>query len=140
MSLAESRRQQRKPIPPGLRRVREVAALISVYPSTIYYWIRHGKLKAHEYGHVVYVDTESARSQRKHIKSGKKIIPDLPPPSMVSIAHASADTGVPTGTIQHWAAKGLITAQRHGTKLWYVDLDECLKLADTMKPGPAAKT
>ncbi len=138
MTLAKRRRQRRKPIPPNVCRVSEASALTGISPSTIYRWIRLGQLDPHRSGRMLYVDVDDVRQQQQRNKPAHTGNP--PPEGMVTVRRASTNTGASVQSIREWAAAGLIAAQRHGPKMWYVDLEDCQRLAETMRTGPKPQT
>ena len=138
MIIRDRRRTRRRPIPTGFRRVREAAAIMQTSPSTIYRWIRDEAVRYTTRNNLLYVCIEEIHTHRQTNKRGTSTIPTPPPAGLHSTRDAAAATGVGLRTIQQWAQSGRIRAQRHGTKLWYVDLEDVERLAETMKPGKQA--
>lgn len=120
-----------------MRRISEVSALTGISASTIYRWIRAELLDTHRDGRLLHVSVEAVRELQQRDKPAKT--PEPPPDGMVTVRRAAADTGIAVRTIQTWAKEEQIQAQRHGPRLWYVDLDDCRHLAATLKPGPKPK-
>lgn len=113
-----------------LHKVGEAAALAQVSPSSIYRWIRQGKIDVIRDG-LVYVYLDQVTAQRKRTSRRTSTIPSTPPTGLITIKQAAAQTGISTRTIQGWAKAGTITAIRYRQKLWYVSLDDCLDMRST---------
>jgi excisionase family DNA binding protein len=64
--------------------------------------------------------------------------PTTPPARLHTIAQVSGLTGVPASTIAQWAQQERIEAQKWG-KLWYVNIEDVERTADTLRPGPKPK-
>lgn len=131
---AQRRKAKATPIPRGYCRVSEAAAITDTNPSTIYKWIKTSRVKSRRIGPLIYVRLQDVKETRRSRKRGSTPRP-APPKGMVTTAHASTVTGASRVSIQDWARAGLIRAQRHGKKIWYVDLRDVKKRARTMKPG-----
>ena len=137
MSVTSNRRQaRRRPIPAGVRRVREAAAITTTCPSTIYRWIRTGLVPAVHHDGMLYIHIEDAKDARRTRKRSTNPLP-APPEGMVTTRQASNETGAGQVSIQEWARDGKVQAQRHGPKkwTWYVDLDDVRRMARESKPG-----
>ncbi|MCP4542666.1 MAG: helix-turn-helix domain-containing protein [Chloroflexi bacterium] len=61
------------------------------------------------------------------------------PAHLRRISEVSAMTGIPNRTLREWAADDRIEAHRHGPKLWYINLKDAQRVAQTLKPGPKPK-
>jgi predicted site-specific integrase-resolvase len=137
--IQERRRKRRSPVPVGMRRVSEVAALTSTSPSTIYSWVRQGRVKAKHHRDLLYVSVAEVRHHRKQRRKGSVTIPPLPPAGLHTVRYVSAATGISKTTLQRWARAGLIEARRHGARIWYISLKDARELSQTLKPGPKPK-
>ena len=133
---AQRRKAKATPIPRDYRRVSEAATLTNTNPSTIYRWARTGRIKSRRIGPLIYVHLKDVKKARQSQKRGSTPRPALPR-GMVTTARAAAETGACQVSIQTWARKGLIRAQRYGKKkkIWYVNLSDAKKRARIMKPG-----
>ena len=133
---ADNRAARRNPPPPGVCRVGEAAAKTQTTPSTIYKWIRKGRITAVPHNGLLYVRLEDVQQARRTKKRGNIIRP-VPPEGMVTTRYAANVTGAHQTSIQTWARMGKVRATRHGEKqcLWYVNLDDARRMARESKPG-----
>ena len=132
----ENRAARRNPPPPGTCRVTEAAATTRITPSTVYKWIRKGKITAIPHNGLLYVRLEDVKEARRTRKRGSSY-PTPPPEGMVTTRSASNETGAGQVSIQEWARAGKIRAERYGEKqwLWYVNLEDVERMARESKPG-----
>jgi predicted site-specific integrase-resolvase len=115
-------------------RVREAAALAGLNPSTIYSWVREGKIDSHEISNVIHVDLEQVKGAKQRYRKNKEI--PVHPQGLMSLGDAAAQTGITIRTLQRWAKAGRIKAELyHGTR-WYIDVEEAKHLKATLKRGP----
>ena len=133
---SESRAKRRNPPPPGVLRIAEAAAIARVTPSTVYKYIRTGKITASPHNGILHVRPKDVQDARQTKKRGSAY-PEPPPEGMVTTHHAANLTGANQVSIQEWARAGKIRAQRHGPKkwLWYVNLEDVQRMARESKPG-----
>ncbi len=62
-----------------------------------------------------------------------------PPAHLRRVSDVAALTGIPRRTLQRWASEGRIEAHKHGPRLWYINMDDAQRLAETLTPGPKPK-
>jgi len=133
---SNNRAKRRNPPPPGTCRVPEAAATAQVTPSTVYKYIRAGRITAILHDGVLYVHLQDVQDARRTKKRGDTY-PTPPPKGMVTTRYAANQTGAGQVSIQEWARAGKIRGAKYGKKLWrwYVDLNDVRRMARESKPG-----
>ena len=111
-------------IPAHLHRITDAAAIAGVSRDTVYQWIKTGRLRAHKYHGLLYVDPGQIPDCRQRDRISRRI-PDPPPQGLTTTRKAASQTGLPLRTVQHYAQTGRVTAVKHGGR-WYVSLQEII--------------
>lgn len=112
-------------IPAHLHRITDAAAIAGTARHTVYQWIRNGRLTAHKYHGLLYVDPNDIPACRQRDRISRRI-PDPPPTHLTTTRKAASQTGIPLRTVQHYAQTGQVTAVKHNGR-WYVSLQEIIE-------------
>ncbi|MCP4544269.1 MAG: helix-turn-helix domain-containing protein [Chloroflexi bacterium] len=117
-------------------RVVRAAALANLDPSTIYKWVREGRIDSYRVGRVIHVDLDQVQKAQQRHRASKDI--PLPPQNLVPLGDAAAQTGIPKTTLHRWCNEKRITAEKYGSR-WYVNLEDIRQVRTTLKRGPQPK-